>query len=103
MTLIQLVLPVFFLAVGMPSQGVLLDDVSAPPLTLDLKAFGQSYIPYTLGLDPSAAQTGFAALYKAQFGNTQIMEKFSMPPVSDPALKPIFLIRQAAQFFIPKS
>ena len=82
-TLVQLLLPVIFTILGLAADESRPDaNLVEPPLKLNLEPYGRTYIPFTSGLNPTQARTDFAALYKAQFGSSQVLEEFSNPPVS---------------------
>ena len=82
-TLVQLLLPVIFTIVGLAvDRSQPNANLGEPSLTLNLKPYGRTYIPFTSGLNPTTQRTNFTALYKAQFGTSQVFEEFSMPPVS---------------------
>ncbi|KAK3796087.1 hypothetical protein RRG08_044081 [Elysia crispata] len=80
-TLVQLLLPVIFTIVGLAvDRSQPNANLGEPSLTLNLKPYGRTYIPFTSGLNPTTQRTNFTALYKAQFGTSQVLKEFSMPP-----------------------
>ncbi|GFO39492.1 ATP-binding cassette, sub-family a (abc1), member 3b [Plakobranchus ocellatus] len=82
-TLAQLLLPVIFTALGLATDvGRSVAQMIEPPLILNLEPFGQTYIPFTVGLNATPAHQQFADLYKTQFGSSENLEEFQIgkPP-----------------------
>ncbi|RUS76071.1 hypothetical protein EGW08_016175 [Elysia chlorotica] len=80
-TLVQLLLPVIFTILGLAADESRPDaNLVEPPLTMHMEPFGRTFIPVTAGLNPTTPRTDFTRLYKAQFGSSQVLEEFSIPP-----------------------